>query len=170
MKTKLHSLGFLALLAIVTLSCSKDDPKPDPRTAAMGTYNYTTKYYYINADNELEFTDDDLTETGTAIAAVTDNGFQISEGGKVQFKAVKVTEASNGFTFDIESQTITEDGQTVTISGYEGATLTTAGGSVTKYDGVFLKADKKLEAYFQFQVTIDGVPYTFVIQTVAFKA
>lgn len=103
------------------------------------------------------------------IVTETDNGFEVKEGGETLFKAVKVTQANNGFTLDIASQTVNMDGQQVALSGYEGATLTSSSGAVTKYDGLYVSGTKKLTSYFQFDMIIDEDTYTVVIEIVGTK-
>jgi hypothetical protein len=170
MKNKISSLLFMGAFALVCLSCSKkDDPKPDVRADAMGTYNYKSEFFLLE-DGGLTSLGNDFKGTGSAVAALTEKGFQMSEGGAVQFKATDITEATTGFTFTIESQTITADGQSIVIKGYEGASLATSGSSVTKCQGYYAKADKKMEAYFQYEQTTGSETYNIVVQLTATKA
>src|SRR5207237_5403003 len=92
----------------------------------------------------------DYDNSGTAIVSKTTTGFEVKEGGDVVFTGSKVTAATNGFTYNIESSTITVNGTTVTVDGYDGATL----GS-TKYNGLFESKTKVLTGYLQFPGYID---------------
>jgi hypothetical protein len=166
---RLSWLYLLFILSVVGLQSCGDDPEPDQVAEASGTYNYKTKLYYVDG-NSLEYLGSDFDESGTAIMTKTSTGFEVKEGGDVQFRATKVAKASNGFTFDIETQTIDVDGTNVTVEGYDGAVL-----SGVKYNGLYISATKELTGYFKF----DGVVYddngneydvTFVIEWKATKA
>jgi hypothetical protein len=170
MKNKISSIFLTCTIALIILSCSKkDDPEPDIRSNAMGTYNYKSEFFLLE-DGGLTSLGNDFKGTGSTIAALTDKGFQVSEGGAVQFKASDVTEAATGFTFTIESQTITSNGQSMVIKGYEGASLATSASSVTKCQGYYATADKKMETYFQYEQTVGSETYTIVVQIIAIKA
>jgi hypothetical protein len=158
----------LPLLAVIVVSCSSDDPTPDVREQAMGTYNYTMKFYYLNgtALNVLPGISD---EVGTFIATKTELGFEVKEGGDLVYRGTKVASATNGFSFDIESQTVDIDGDTYTITGYDGVSLSSSGGSSTKYNGGYFTSTKKLDAYFKFNIPTTNGTVTAVIYVTATK-
>lgn len=146
MKTKLFPLALIFLFA-----CSEDDP--DIRDQAIGTYNYNTTLYYIDGGS-LEETG--ITASGTMIAEKDGSNISFKEGGEVSFKATKIAAASNGFTFDVPTQTV--DG--ITFNGYPGIDL--AG---ILYHGMYEAQPKRITAFYQF--TDDGVVY--VLELIATK-
>lgn len=143
-------VGMFALLPLLFVGCSEDEPV-DIRLAAVGEYSGTIKYYYLDGTTLVDFNQDENVE------------FEVSKGSDAQtisiqilgseFLGTKVTEASNGFTFDINSGII--DG--VSFSGYQGIIL----GS-TKFDGRFEKNSERLT--FFITDTEDGVTYVYRIQ------
>ncbi|MFZ1806870.1 MAG: hypothetical protein WAU36_06605 [Cyclobacteriaceae bacterium] len=143
-------------LAVVALSCSEDDP--DIRDQAVGTYNYTLKFYYLDGST-LEYLGSDFDDSGTMIVEKSSTSSLIfKEGGTEQLRAEKIAAASNGFSFDVPSQTYEDDDISVTISGYNGIEL-----DGTKYHGGYFSATKKIEVYFQFK---DNNNETFVIELI----
>jgi hypothetical protein len=150
-------LSIILIVFTAFLSSCGDDKEPvDVRDDAMATYNYKTKYYYVNTNGDLEYTGSANDETGTFIVSKTTNGFEVKEGGNVIFKGEKVAAASNGFTFDIPSQSLTVDGDAFTVNGYDGVTLGTV-----EYNGLYDKTSKKLTGYFSTsaEIEIDGTVY-----------
>ncbi len=162
-----QTLSTAAMLSAVLIfsGCSEDDPV-DVRDQAMGTYNYTMDIYVLNGSSLIPL---ELQETGTVIASKTAQGFEVKEGGEIAFVGSKIAEASNGFTFDIETQTVDVDGQTVTVEGYDGVEL----GSV-KYNGFYDSSKKELIGYFQFDAILevegDEFEVTIVIKFTGKKA
>jgi hypothetical protein len=140
----------IVLIGLISLfsACSEDEPEPELVAQAVGTYNYEVKGYYYNGTNLQYLSDFD--DSGTAILEKTSTGFDLKEGGTVEFKGSKLAKAGNGFTFDIETQTVTEDGQSMTIEGFDNVTLNSI-----KYHGAFDSSDKTLVAYFQTQVIFE---------------
>jgi hypothetical protein len=134
----------MTVLSIVIFSC-KEAEKPEPVVAAVGTYNYKVKLYYLEGTTPI-YLGANYDQSGTAIVSKTATGFEVKQGGDIVFTGSKVTAATNGFTFNIESSTITTNGNTVIVDGYDGATLGT-----TKYNGLFESKTKVLTSYLQFK-------------------
>jgi hypothetical protein len=163
----------IILIAFITFlsSCSdeKEEVPVDPRDQAMATYNYRTKFYLVDTDGSLDYTGSGDDETGTFIVSKTTNGFEAKEGGEVLFAGEKVAAASNGFTFDIPSQTISVDGVSFNVDGYDGVTL-----NGVKYNGMYEPGSDKMTAYFyaDVQVTVEGQVYEMelVFEVIATKA
>jgi hypothetical protein len=158
----------IILLSVFLSSCKEDEEKPDLGTQISGTYDYRAKYYIVDG-SELAYLGSDFDEIGTAIVSKTSTGFEMKEGGEVVFRGAKLAEASNGITFDIESQSVDIDGDNVLVEGYDGFEL--AG---VKYNGMFETSPKKLTGYFQFESTFvdeneDAIEVTFVIEVVGSK-
>jgi hypothetical protein len=153
MKTKFI---VFALLAFVLFNCSDDDEDKDIRDQAVGTYNYKTKSYYIE-NGQLVYTGSEYDVTGTVIVSKTSSGFEVKEGGDVLYAGEKVAEASNGFTFDVKTQTVNDpDLGSITFEGYDGYSLNSV-----KYNGAYITNDKKLTGYVQWEY--DGVIFVFEI-------
>jgi hypothetical protein len=147
---RLNALFLLAAMSFFILSCSDDDDK-DLQDQAAGTYNYKTKAYYLNGTSLLYLNEPDLDDSGTIIFTKTTTGFEMKEGGDLVFTASKLASATNGFTFDIESQTVKIDGGgDFTIDGYDGVTLGTV-----KYNGLYDKSKKQMTAYFKTQILFE---------------
>lgn len=144
----LRLLCFVSFLAAALLSCSDDDETPDPVSKAVGTYNYRIKFYILDG-TKLLYLGASTDETGSAILSKTLQGFEVKEGGVLFFAGSKVAVASNGFTFDIESQTVDMNGDDVVITGFDGATLGTV-----KYNGLYESASQKLTGYMQFDAVL----------------
>lgn len=146
-KTFLFAMGALLGGALLFTSCGKDDkeddPKPEPevevdiRDAAIGNYSGTTTYYWATDEGMIE--DEETFGKPNSITGSVEkdseqsNAIRLAFDGDV-FYGNKIAEASNGFTFDIETQTI-ED---VKVTGYNVASLGTA-----EYNGLFLSEDSK---------------------------
>jgi hypothetical protein len=162
-------LFFLApVFSIIIFSCSEEEKTPDPVAQAAGTYNYQTKMYLLSG-SQLIHLGADTDDSGTAIVTKTATGFEVKEGGQIVFAGSKVAVASNGFTFDIESQTFAFDGISFEIEGYDGATL-----NGIKYNGLYESASGQLTGYMKFDsVAIDEneneVQVTVVIEFVGTK-
>lgn len=140
-------------------SCKEDDVVVDLRDNVVGTYNYNLKSYVFDGTN-LTYLGADTDETGTMIVkknATNAATLDFFEGAELQFQGNKIQEASNAVAFDIPSQTMTKDGITVDIRGFEYWDL---GG--TKYHGAYVTADKQISAAFQYTITVGGESVTFV--------
>lgn len=149
-KTFLFAMGALLGGALLFTSCGKDDkeddPKPEPevevdiRDAAIGNYSGTFQFYWVNADDEF-IEDEDFGKPKSIFGSVEKDGtnsksIRITMDGDIYY-GNKIAEASNGFTFDIESQTIEGD---VKVEGYELYELENA-----SYDGGFDSEENTLE-------------------------
>lgn len=149
-------LFYLSALAIATLigfaSCEEEE-EVDIRDQAIGTYDikisqyysidsklYTMESIFKNLGEELA----DLSFTATATLTKDGDGLKMTtnESDPESWTLVKIGEASNGFTFDIENWTIEIDdaGTKVTFSNYNGYKL----GDVS-YNGAYING--KLEFY-----------------------
>lgn len=151
MKKKLRMVLYVALAGMVTLtSCGSDDKNDDPdvRDVAVGGYSGTLEYYVQNSDKELVIlTDEDgnpfmkngnVTLTVSKVDGVANAIHILSDGGT--YTGEKIEAASNGFGFDMATQTI--DG--VESTGYDVATL----GS-TIYNGAFFSEGNELKFGFK---------------------
>ena len=139
---------FAALMATVLVgfsSCKKDDDEDNKKNVAeqaVGTYNVTINYYFeenkklSNSGMEAEKTEAVVSLDGENLKIVIDDE---------TISAVNIKEASNGFTFDVASLTITEDGESYTMTGYKGFLL----GDNTGCDGAYIAVNNKLEFYYE---------------------
>lgn len=153
-------LAFLLAGTMFVSSCSKEDESSDLRDNVVGTFNYSVKMYVLN-NNSLTYLGAEYDDSGTMIVKKNaDNATSIDffEGGEIMFKGTKIAGATNGIVFDVPSQTMTEDGESYTISGYENWDL---GG--TKYHGAYINATKKLQIAFKFSTVVDGTTVTAVM-------
>lgn len=115
-------------------SCGDDDDEVvDFRLASVGSYNYTSE---ITLKADANITD---TDNGTLDVAI--NGSELSitlDGDKLILNGV--TEASNGYGFNINSITLTDgDGDNFVVRG---VTSTTIGSS--QYHGFFDSGSKQI--------------------------
>ena len=140
-RSLLFAMGALLGSALLFTSCGKDDEKtedPDVRDVAVGNYTGTTTFYWAT-DEGMEADEETFGKPNSVNGSVEKDAEQLSAirlafDGDV-FYGNKIAAASNGFTFDIEPQTV-ED---VKITGYNVAKLGTA-----EYNGMFLSDDKTL--------------------------
>jgi hypothetical protein len=58
----------------ILLTCITGGEGPDPVAEASGTYNYKTKYYFLDGTS-LEYLGTDLDESGTVIMTKTDHRY-----------------------------------------------------------------------------------------------
>jgi len=150
------------LLSVIVLlsfsffaSCTKEEIKPeiDIRDQAVGTYD----------GDVFIFPENDITSVDTTwkqefkVEKNKDNDLSINFiiDGEIAFKGAKIAEASNGFSFDLEEQTITDDGETYTIRGYDLVEL--AG---TKYNGAYETSTKEIGA--AYEIMIGDIKYVFL--------
>ncbi|MFA6778778.1 MAG: hypothetical protein WCU80_03210 [Paludibacteraceae bacterium] len=127
----------LSVLSFGFVSCDDDDDDSSliGVDAAVGSYdNVNVGMFLLNAAGNLEpYTGELEIDKTKADVSKEGNNVRISfeKGGSLL--GTKVGKASNGFTFDIESQNL--DG--LTLKGYNAASL----GNV-KYNGVYLSDSK----------------------------
>ena len=144
-------LGFLSL-GILFTSCSKDDDDDstpvvtDVRDQAVGDYD--GKIYFFALSNTSVA--DSSFEQNFTIKKNSDNPLSIDFviDGNTEIIGTKIAEASNGFSFDVEDQDFTMNGETVTVTGID---LFQLGG--TKYHGAFEAASKEIGVAFEFSGT-----------------
>ena len=142
------------MLTILSLSCDKEkseDPKPeDVREQAVGNYKGEFEV--------LDLSDPTVSYPKIAVSLTvqknTSNTSSIdikSEEGDV-IKGIKIAKASNGFTFDIESQEVNVDGdpEKETIKGENFFEL--AG---TKYHGFYKSKTKEFFFAYSTKMNID---------------
>lgn len=147
MKRIFYSVAILAATMIGFTSCDEEDEKVDIKEQAVGDYNVTVQYYmYDNSGKELESFGD--ADKGSGSVAINGDALKLTYDGDA-YNLVKIAEASNGFTFDVEDLTATEDGKTYTLTGYNAYELKSNDGKSTKYNGGFIAATKTLEFYMQ---------------------
>lgn len=153
MKKILYSVALLAATMIGFTSCDEEEEKVDVRDQALGNYDVTIKQFY-SIGEKLYTMESVIKATGvecpdlsvTTTATLTKDGdnlkFTENDSDPDVWKFVKIAEAANGFTFDIEDFTteIDAEGNTAKFSNYNGYVL----GS-TKYNGAYIGG--KLEFY-----------------------
>ncbi len=149
MKKKfLFALGALLSSVLLFTACGSDEEVSicDP---AVGSYTGDVTMYALDFEGKLVSREDifgkepQLTATAYVEKGSAYNSIIINVGDKYQCTHVEA--AKNGFTFDIKTQTTSDD---VTISGYDVAELENA-----MYNGLFEESSKKLT----FGVKIDIV-------------
>ena len=151
---------FTVLIALLTFSSCSESEEASPNFKEEILGNYTASFVAIPNDIEGAETISNLSFP-LEVKKLGDNSLILDGGDELGFKAVKLTNASNGLTFDIEKQTIPltfDDGTKVNmeILGTNGAVLTTEAGNVTKYHGVYLSNTKSIQATFNIEVEIDA--------------
>jgi hypothetical protein len=170
----MKKFNFLAISFLITsvllISCSKTETT-DIRTNLTGTYTgnqlYTIQWSKVSNTYSDSTRTDPLTMTVANDNAASD-GLIITElgsGGSPNFvyKANAVTAASNGATFNIQQQTMTISGISVTINGYSNYTLGTM-----KYDGGYMTSNKQITLGYTGTVTVTNgaisvsIPFTAI--------
>ena len=135
---------FAALMATVLVgfaSCSKDE---DKNVAEEGVGTYDVKITYFFEQDKKLYNSGMEPETETATVSLDGENLKVEIDGDV-LKLVKIREASNGFTFDVEDVTFTDEGESFTLTGYNGFVL----GEDVAYAGAYISATKKLEFYYE---------------------
>ncbi len=155
MKKAMTIIAFMVLISTVFLSCKKKDPAPvDIRDQAIGNYDGTIYYFALDVTSL-----DDLTmalfkeDQDFSIAKNSGNPLTIDFiiDGEVAFMGSKITEASNGFPFDIVSQTFKDGGDIYDVFGEE---IIDFGG--TAYNGAYFARFRRIEAAFNITIDFDG--------------
>lgn len=156
MKRIFYSVALLAATMIGFTSC--DEEETDFRDQAIGEYNVTLKQYYAiensGSDGNTLYTMEavmkasgatecpDLSKQFTATLSKDGDGLKLTATSVFsdEWTFVKVTEAANGFTFDIkEYEAIVDDaGSKAKFTNYPGALL----GDV-KYNGLYTNGELK---------------------------
>jgi hypothetical protein len=148
-------LAILTVGTIMFTACSKEETKVTPtdvRDQAVGNYNskivsnYLVSGELIPIDSSTEILKVEKGTSSSTILIKESNGKLITTGSKIGA-------ASNGFTFDIDTQTI----DSITLEGYNYFTL----GS-TKYHGGFISGINNLA--FAYKATISGIPVIIVVE------
>ena len=135
--------------AMMFTSCGNDDDEVSICDPAVGKYTGSVTMYALDFDGKMVSREDifgkapQLTATAYVEKGSANNTMIINVGDKYQ--CTNLQAASNGFSFDIKTQTTADD---VTIIGFDVAELDGA-----LYNGMFLNDSKKL----QFGVKIDVV-------------
>ena len=123
-------------LSLGLTSCSKDeDPEVDVREQAIGSYEGTVELLALS-DFDLKYHEEAISFT---VSKNNTSVIDISIDGDI-IQGVKVKKASNGFTFDIESQSVNmdDDAEKETIVGENFFEL---GG--VKYNGMYDSGKKE---------------------------
>lgn len=144
----LRMLTAVISVAILPWSCTGIEDEPISLAQAVGTYDYVTKRYTLE-DGQLVYTDSVYDEAGIAMLNETSQGFQVEVDGEVEFRGSKIAAGRNSFTFDIESQQIWVAGQVITITGLDSALPESV-----KHHGLYESSEKKLTAYYQYDITL----------------
>ena len=147
MKKILYSVALLAATMIGCTSCDEEEEKVDVRDQAIG--NYDVKINYFISDGKTWDNSDFTPDTETGVASIDGDNIKLTIDGE-NFKLVKIAEASNGFTFDVEDVVCTEDGTTYTLKGFNGFELVSKkDGKSTKFSGGFFSDTKTLKFYME---------------------
>jgi hypothetical protein len=148
-------LAILTVGTIMFTACSKEETTVTPtdvRDQAVGNYNSKTVFNYLVSGELIPFDSSTATlklEKGTSSTTIL-----IKEtNGKLITTGSKIAAASNGFTFDIDPQTV----DTITLEGYNYFIL----GS-TKYHGGFISGSKKLT--FAYKTLLAGSDYIIITE------
>lgn len=153
MKTHVKLLLLISVMPFLLASCGGDDD-PTPAEQIAGTYDYEVEYFILDGDDLVEL---GYEISGTAIASKEGDSFVVKEGGETVFEANTIESASNGFTFNIDSQDVEIDGQEVTVEGYDGVSLGNG-----EYHGMYETDGKELTAFLMAEnviIEIDGDLY-----------
>lgn len=150
------SFVLIAMVTFTTTSCSEDDAETvDVRDQAIGSYEGTLEILSL-ADLNVEYVEDAIS---FIVEKNDDNAstINISIDGDI-IKGVKVAEASNGFTFDIETQSLNLDDD-IEDETIEGEDFFELGG--TKYHGLYDSSKKEfsfaMSTTFNFDTDDDGI-------------
>ena len=137
-KTILYFLLLSFSIFSISSCDSDDDDIKDIREQATGNYSYTVE---MIAYDGLGNTESTTLDGNFAIKPSSSNSTSIEfiENGKVFLTGNKVTEAGNGFSFDLSSQTTEIEGQTVRIEGYNCVNLASV-----EYNGAYFNSEKKI--------------------------
>lgn len=134
-------------------SCSKEDvekdePVVDIRDQSVGNYNGTV-FLFLATNTQVA---DTTWPENFSVSKNSSNSLSVDFiiDGDIAFTGSKIAEASNGFTFDIEEQTFTDDGNDFTVTG---ANIVELGG--TKYHGAYETSSKEIGA--AFNITGNGI-------------
>lgn len=148
MKRFVYSVALVTAIMFGFSSCDEDDETSvDVKEQAVGTYNVKVNYYVSNGK---QWDNSDF-ESGT------DTGNAFIEGDKLKitiddetYSFVKIAEASNGFTFDVEDYSFVDEGVTYTFKGLNGIELVSKkDGSSTKFNGAYFSDTKTLMFRFE---------------------
>ncbi len=146
-------LAILTVGTIMFTACSKEETTVTPtdvRDQAIGNYNTKTVTNFLLSGELVPL--DSSTGTLKVEKGTSSSTILIKESnGKLITTGTKIGAASNGFTFDIDPQTV----DTITFEGYNCFTL----GS-TKYHGGFISGVNTLT--FAFKTKISGLDVVFV--------
>ena len=164
MKSKFTILMFMIMsVVILSSSCKKEEkveveektPVVDVRVQSYANYNGNMKLYLKSTMTLLHDSDFVFSVVRNPI---DDLSILIVSNSETMFKGSKIAKASNGFTFDIESQSfVVKSGDEVTIVGQNSVEL-----NGTKYHGVYSSSDKKMQTAFTF--SSNGVVFIGTIE------
>ena len=137
-KTILYFLLLSFSIFSISSCDSDDDDIKDIREQATEKYSYTVD---MIAYDGLGNTESTTLDGNFAIKPSSSNSTSIEfiENGKVFLTGNKVTEAGNGFSFDLSSQTTEIEGQPVRIEGYNCVNLASV-----EYNGAYFNSEKKI--------------------------
>lgn len=148
-KNFLFALGALLSSALLFTACGNDDTDDeavDVRDCAVGNFNGTISTYWL-VDGEFEADEEAFGKPESINLTIAKDGtnekaIQLNVDGDI-FYGSKIEAASNGFGFDIESQSF----EGMTIAGYNAGTVGT-----TKYNGVYMDDTKELTVGFKISI------------------
>ena len=144
---------YLSALFAVTLvgfsACDEEDEeenkKVDFREQAVGTYDATINFYIADGKEWDNSGMPEVKHSGI-IASIDGNNIKLKLDEGEYLNLVKIAEASNGFTFDVED--CSYDGYTfIGFNGYE--LISKNDGKSTKFNGGFFSDKKTMEFYME---------------------
>jgi len=151
----------VATISVMFFSCAKVvDPVVDPRDQILGDYTGILSTTILRSKIPLAGADTTIVEPNMKFK-VEKSGSDITMDGIV---GTKVTNASNGATFNIVSQTRTVDGLAVPINGFTAFTL----GSES-FSGGYISATKQLTFGITGTVTVSGMALEYRAIMIATK-
>lgn len=162
-----YSAILTLILGLCLFACESESKEPDKpvdvRDQAVGNYKGKSTLTLIAVAGRDVLSDvKNSNETFTVTAnSSNNNSINIESNGSI-IKGTKVAQASNGFSFDLEEQTITDNTGQITFKGSDGIDL---GG--TKYDGAYFSSTKTIEFGYVYSAKIRDIP---VIGTFTVKA
>ena len=113
---KTFRLGILFALIGILTSCSEDESTPDLVGESVRSYSYTTRVF--DANNTVV-----RNITGSATLSRNSDDVTIIVNSGETIKTSRLELASNGYGFDIEAETLTNDKGLVNRTGKTAATL-----------------------------------------------
>jgi hypothetical protein len=109
----------LVAVFVLVVSCTAEPPLPfDPRDELVGKYRYLPVYYFENLEpNEFHNRLQDLDYTFEFEKTDDLSTFDLVFESGVAVRCFELAKATNGYTFKVEDQTTTLNGQSILLTG-----------------------------------------------------